>query len=161
MGTRGAVGIRLGGIDKIGYNHYDSYPDGLGKEVIMYLKCKSVDMLKRVFDEIELDDSADDDGWDWNEHCFNKKFQDYGSFMADSLFNEWSYIVNLDEGVLEIYKGFNKNPDAEGRYASMTRNYGGNEYYGVALVKTIPLDELFAGKYEVKEDEFAMISEEG
>ena len=154
MSTRGAVGIRLGGIDKIGYNHYDSYPDGLGKEVIMYLKCKSVDKLKKAFGEIEFDDSPDNDVWDWSEHRLNRKFRDYGNFMADSLFNEWSYIINLDSGVLEIYHGFNKDPNANGRYASQKRENDDGEYYGVVLEKEIPLEELFHGEYEVRDDEF-------
>lgn len=30
MGTRGAFGVRIDGQDKITYNHFDSYPEGLG-----------------------------------------------------------------------------------------------------------------------------------
>lgn len=38
MGTRGAFGFRLGGADKITYNHFDSYPEGLGDRVVADLK---------------------------------------------------------------------------------------------------------------------------
>lgn len=34
MGTRGAMGFRLDGKDHIFYNAYDSYPDGLGRDVL-------------------------------------------------------------------------------------------------------------------------------
>lgn len=34
MGTRGAVGFRLHETDRMTYNHFDSYPDGLGADVI-------------------------------------------------------------------------------------------------------------------------------
>lgn len=34
MGTRGAMGVRIDGVDKIEYNHFDSYPEGLGKSVV-------------------------------------------------------------------------------------------------------------------------------
>ena len=34
MSTRGAFGVRIDGVDKIGYNHCDSYPEGLGRAVL-------------------------------------------------------------------------------------------------------------------------------
>ena len=34
MGTRGVFGVRVGGTDKMMYNQFDSYPDGLGQEVV-------------------------------------------------------------------------------------------------------------------------------
>ena len=60
-------------------------------------------------------------------------------FIHDSLFCEYAYIINLDDGLLEFYQGFNKNPEAPGRYA----DYQDNGYCGVALVDTIALDDIF------------------
>ncbi len=37
MGTRGAVGFVLDEKEKITYNHFDSYPSGLGCDVLNYL----------------------------------------------------------------------------------------------------------------------------
>lgn len=34
MGTRGAIGFVVDGVEKVSYNHFDSYPDGLGKNVV-------------------------------------------------------------------------------------------------------------------------------
>lgn len=34
MGTRSAIGFRIDGTDKLVYNHSDSYPDGLGADLI-------------------------------------------------------------------------------------------------------------------------------
>ena len=45
MSTRGAVGL----IFKIGYNHFDSYPEGLGNELLTFLKDKTIDELKSIF----------------------------------------------------------------------------------------------------------------
>lgn len=63
-------------------------------------------------------------------------------FVHDSLFCEYAYIINFDTGELEFYKGFNKNPQADGRYAQHQNNPENNEtqakYYGVALVGTAP-----------------------
>lgn len=34
MGTRGILGIRIDGIDKLAYNHFDSYPESLGEKTV-------------------------------------------------------------------------------------------------------------------------------
>ena len=62
---------------------------------------------------------------------------DSHEFLTCSLFCEWAYIINLDTGKLEVYRGFNKNPDAMGRYAKFKGD--GKEFYGVALMTEIPL----------------------
>ena len=160
MSTRGAVGIRFGGTDKIGYNHFDSYPCGLGREVLSYLKGKNLDGLKSEFESIECSDDLDEDAWDWTNHCFSMKFDDYLGFMKSSLFNEWSYVINLDDGVLEVYRGFNKSPSAAGRYASLPSEKCCGGYFGVALVKSIPLNELFLGQYVVNDDDEFVKAEE-
>lgn len=66
-------------------------------------------------------------------------------FMADSLFCEWAYIFNLDSERLEVYVGFNQDPNAAGRYASQ----GGERpfpnapiYHGVRLIREIPFEDL-------------------
>ena len=38
MGTRGAFGVIIGEEEKIAYNHFDSYPDGKGVEVLAWLR---------------------------------------------------------------------------------------------------------------------------
>lgn len=38
MGTRGFVGFAVGGELKIAYNHWDSYPSGLGLDVLRWLR---------------------------------------------------------------------------------------------------------------------------
>jgi hypothetical protein len=69
---------------------------------------------------------------------------DGAAFLADSLFCEWAYLINLDDGVLEVYKGFNKDPRAAGRYASLMAPDQRMGYYGVRLLRTIPLADAFA-----------------
>lgn len=74
-------------------------------------------------------------------------------FLHDSLFCEWAYLINLDSGKLEVYRGFNKNPKAAGRYAGIRKpDMKGRdgtiiptEYNGVVLIAEHPLEELRKG----------------
>lgn len=34
MSTRGTYGVRIDGVDKLGYNHHDSYPSYLGANML-------------------------------------------------------------------------------------------------------------------------------
>lgn len=149
MSTRGAIGIRFEGKDKVGYNHCDSYPTGMDVSIFEYLKGKTYKELIDEYKSISFIDGSLVDVWNDEDNCFNKEFTDYLEFLYDSLFCEWAYIVNLDTKKLEIYKGFNKLPDGEGRYA---QRKGRNGYYGVTLFKTIPLKDLFKGMWSIGEN---------
>lgn len=174
MGTRGAYGFRIDGVDKVTYNHFDSYPSGLGKAIVKFcVETKAIDLKPfargiRMVDRHDWDDkptpeevkryseffdgevgSQREDDW----YCLLRESQgdlrpylngldvmiDSKGFLKDSLFCEWAYIINLDDGVLEIYEGFNKQAGGAGRYAGGEPDDG---YYGVKLVKTVPLNEV-------------------
>ena len=38
MGTRGLYGFRKNGVDKVTYNHYDSYPEYLGRNILEFIR---------------------------------------------------------------------------------------------------------------------------
>jgi hypothetical protein len=180
MGTRGAFGFRIGGVDKITYNHYDSYPDGLGdhvaKDLVAALVEDSFGDMKRKAAALRLvsrDDTptADDIAackaagtidtgvskqslGDW--YCLLRKAApssagiwplldvgvmiDSHDFLADSLFCEFGYIVNLDEMTFEVYRGSQRAAHEKGRYAAMpveARHV--DTYWPVALVGTYQL----------------------
>ena len=58
MGTRGLFGLRKGGVDKTTYNHYDSYPDGLGYEMADFIINHSADNMLELYDKIEMVDEC-------------------------------------------------------------------------------------------------------
>jgi len=175
MGTRGAVGFRTDGTDKVTYNHFDSYPSSLGNQVTQFLKgFKDVEALKKIAENIVLIDesskptkkqkveakelglfdgnvSSQSDDWycllrlaqgDLSVYEKFKYMIDSHEFLKDSLFCEWAYIINLDSEKLEIYRGFNKDRNAAGRYAQLIQKES-DEYFGVALHSAIPLKDIF------------------
>lgn len=54
MGTRGLVGFYSNGKTKAMYNHYDSYIDGLGADVIKFLRTIRLDTLKDIVSKIKM-----------------------------------------------------------------------------------------------------------
>ena len=56
MGTRGLYGFRKNGIDKTTYNHWDSYPDCLGRTMVEFCQTTSFEEMNKIFDRIVLVD---------------------------------------------------------------------------------------------------------
>lgn len=54
MATRGSFGLTHKGQTKMIYNHWDSYPDGLGREFVDWIKARSDEELKKAFNNIKL-----------------------------------------------------------------------------------------------------------
>jgi hypothetical protein len=66
------------------------------------------------------------------------KLNDERDFAAESLFCEYAYVLDMDQAVLEIYKGFHKG-ESVGRFSKLPTE---NEYSPVTLYKTIPFNDL-------------------
>lgn len=67
------------------------------------------------------------------------------SFVTNSLFCEWTYVLDLDNEVLEIYKGFNQSRLEQGqRFVGMKNNdiVSDHKYGIVKLLAEIPFDEV-------------------
>jgi hypothetical protein len=185
MGTRGSVGFRVNKQDRVQYNHFDSYPSGLGNDVLKFIQSSTLEELKQVANSIELvrEDvkptaeqiknceawtylgvsSGSTDEWycllrnaqgDLNAYRNGLKYMiDGKSFLLDSLFCEYAYIINTDNNTLEFYSGFNKKVLlTKGRYASKRdMESRDNGYYGVALVGKFKLNDIIDASDEVIE----------
>lgn len=67
-----------------------------------------------------------------------KYMVDSSDFIKDSLCCEWAYIINLDENRLEVYEGFQTEPQ-KNRYELTESD---NDYYNCALIKTFDLNNI-------------------
>jgi hypothetical protein len=65
-----------------------------------------------------------------------RELYDDTSFAGDSLFCEYAYVLDLDNKVLEIYKGFNKTVP-KGRFAKILNPDRSGGYGPVTLLKKI------------------------
>jgi hypothetical protein len=171
LGTRNLTVVILDGDFKIAqYGQWDGYPTGQGVTVLEFLsnferaafekKLRAASFL--TDDEIEAINAdplwkekypylSRDAGAEILSMVLNApdgiKLLDKRSFAGDSLFCEWAYIIDLDAGQLEVYRGFNHSPlDASERFAhlpSYTTDYGErNTYYPIRKIKSYPLYDL-------------------
>lgn len=60
------------------------------------------------------------------------------SFIQDSLYCEYAYIINLDEKRLEFWKGFQKKPDKGNRYGTEASD----GFYPCRMVKAYEFDQI-------------------
>jgi hypothetical protein len=50
MGTRGTWGVKWQGKEYLFYNHFDSYPEGLGQEMLRTLQMVTIDQIKKAIE---------------------------------------------------------------------------------------------------------------
>ncbi len=194
MSTRGAYGLSKNGTDKILYNHFDSYPTGLGKDILQFIVDNDNEELNKLFDEIKVVKSdnipteadvnkvittvgaeslkkeligkdylingesrkikSEKDLIDFlkadyynllyvvpTEDLFSNLvniFEDYISFIGNSLFCEYAYILNLDTNVLDFYIGGNEEPTGN-RFSKYAKD-NDSGYVECKLVLSIPFN---------------------
>lgn len=147
MSTNGAIGFYKNGVNKIAYNHWDSYPSELGNKIVNFIKSTTVEEMNEIFDKIIL---VDDNkkiyeslkNYQGDLSAYKNKITnmiDASPFMKDSLFCEWAYIINLDTSKLEVYRGFSK-VKSNNRY--QPENADSQGYWGVSLFVKFSLDKI-------------------
>lgn len=52
MGTRGVYGFVKNNVDKLTYNHFDSYFNGLGVDIVDFIRKTSIEEMNQIFDKI-------------------------------------------------------------------------------------------------------------
>lgn len=64
------------------------------------------------------------------------------NFLADSLFCEYAYIINLDTMSLDLYSGFNRQADKNTNLPSIAQTKCEHGYYPVRYVRSFPLSDI-------------------
>lgn len=109
MSTRGAYGFIKNKEMKVSYNHYDSYPEGLGEDVVSFIKTTSKESLNEIFNNIELVNQ--------NEVPNEEQMRNIEQFLKDEELDnrydpehfgngkiDWYYLLNPCQGNMELFK---------------------------------------------------------
>ncbi len=123
MSTRGAYGFKINKEYKVLYNHFDSYPSGLGRDIVQFLqrskghfpelksKVQKMQAIKKDFEnQKNVQDILNQSLWEdpvsvldsillglINLYPCSKKF------LEDNLFCEYAYIINFDDDTLDVF----------------------------------------------------------
>ena len=169
MSTRGGYGFYRDSVDKITYNHFDSYPSYLGENFKKFIQNNSIEELNILFDSIVLlneDDKVDEE---IKTICIKNELYDDS---VRSGIDYYSLLRNLQGNFEKLkdvpymidYKEFlghslfcewayvfnldtNKLEVYKGSQKELNENrfkdfVSGNRYYNVKLIKEIPYEEL-------------------
>lgn len=167
MGTRHLIAVQVDGEYRIAqYGQWDGYPEGQGAEILGFLAEWDRPRFERNLRAAQFltkeEGAAIGEEADWKER-YPHLSRDCGAnvlhivqqaddgiklannlpFVCDSLFCEWAYVIDLDSNRLELFKGFNQEPLAEGeRFKGLFSADAHEGYFPVRLVGSWPLGEL-------------------
>lgn len=175
MSTRGAFGFTKNGVNKITYNHFDSYPTGLGLDIIEFIMNNNIEKMNKIFNSITMvkyDDVPTVDQLKILEEYFGSKIDIRKIKDMEDLIGSNQYITDFQKGfpfMLDNEKFMGDSLFCEYAYIinlddnTLEVYYGGNcvsqnnkfskfarqdeDYKEVALVGKIKLNELRTMKF--------------
>lgn len=189
MGTRHLVAVVSDGAFKVAqYGQWDGYPSGHGLTALRFLREVDLEAFKARVDQCraltpeEVQQVEATKNW---PAVYPHLSRDAGAeilkmvatsdsglalnysveFAADSLFCEWAYVIDLDAGTFEVYKGFQRKDregEVQGRFKDLPPD--NEDYLPVGLYRTyrltsLPTDEDFLAKLEPEGDDVEPIPE--
>ena len=98
MGTRGAFGVIIGEQEKIGYNQFDSYPDGYGIENLSWLRAVDHTTVRRLATAAKVVS---------NDRRPSKEEQEFLALYADTNVSEqsledWYCLLHKTHGSIDL-----------------------------------------------------------
>lgn len=100
MGTRGCYGFRKNGIDKLTYNHFDSYPSGLGRDILSFCKHTSLAEMNEIYDRIILVHENEEPTSDQIAECSYW----FNGDVSNRTPKDWYCLLRNAQGDLNAYK---------------------------------------------------------
>jgi len=101
MGTRGAYGFRIDNEDKVTYNHFDSYPTDLGKNVVDFVRSTPMKELIAIANKIVLVD-GNLVPTDEEQEKYAKLYANL--LVSDRSLKDWYCLIRNSQGNLGAYK---------------------------------------------------------
>ena len=104
MGTHGVVGVVKNGQTKATYNHFDSYPEGMGVTVLKDVKNCDLEKARENFDKIKL--IEDDEDTPPKELL--KLYSEYGNpgvrgLSTNTEIKNWYQLLRKAQGTLKPF----------------------------------------------------------
>ena len=99
MGTRGLYGFRKNEQDKTSYNHFDSYPEGLGADVLKFIRNHSIEEMNEFYDRIIMVDQRITPTYKQKENCIKNGFVNLS--VSNQSENDWYCLLRNLQGELE------------------------------------------------------------
>lgn len=108
MGTRGAYGFRIDNTDKVTYNHYDSYPDELGRNVMNYISKTPLQSMKEIATGMQL---VDRDSTPSQKLIL--KYREYADLsVSRQKYQDWYCLLRKTQGdMFAFHNGLRHMPD--------------------------------------------------
>ena len=100
MGTRGLCGFRKNGMDKLTYNHYDSYPSYLGEIMVEFCKTTSIKEMNDIFDRIVLVEEGSTPTQTQIDECI----EFYNGGVSTGKVEDWYCLLREAQGNPNVYK---------------------------------------------------------
>lgn len=109
MSTRGAYGFIKNKNIKATYNHWDSYLEGLGAEMVDFIKSTPISELHEIYDHIQLVNQSDIPNRKDKKAIlkFLKKHNLENTYKPENFGNgkkDWYYLLKETQGHPEFYK---------------------------------------------------------
>lgn len=99
MGNRGAYGFRINDEDKVTYNHWDSHPRWLGRNVLDYVESTPIDRMREVARDIVLVDQASKPSLELVE-----RYRHYADLnVSEQKLDDWYCLLRIAQGEMHPY----------------------------------------------------------
>ena len=102
MSTRGTYGFRKNGQDKLTYNHFDSYPGCLGRDILQFCHDVSIKDMDKLYDLIELINEDVPPTEEQIKTCQQCGYVDLS--VSDRSLNDWYCLLYNLQGNFDAYK---------------------------------------------------------
>jgi hypothetical protein len=149
------------------YCQWDGYPEGQGKKIVKFLVNEfDRSLFLKNLDSASIASEEELEEWDLKKYPHFSRDVGAGilpyiqnnaspkllpssiDFAANSLFCEWCYVVNLDDNVLEVYRGFTNQPLTESDRFFFLQHALDCDRFPVKIVASFDLSDDLEAKFE-------------